>query len=87
MLQKMEAEIRFSNSTKVKPATAALVEHGFSVEISSWTLAGTVWIKARITTEPEPVTDPYTCPFPFLDRVEAIVAPFHGVVEAAGANA
>ena len=53
MLQEMQADILFLDPTDLSPATAALVERGFDVEVLDWVdpYGPTVWVDARITTD------------------------------------
>ena len=78
MPQKMEAEVLFLDPNDVGPGSAALVEHGFNVEVLDWVdpYGPTVWIKAQVTSE----LDEHR----FFDWVASIVEPLHGDVVEAG---
>jgi hypothetical protein len=78
MQRRMEAEILFLDPDDVGPGSAALVEHGFKVEVLDYIddYGPTVWIKAEVTSELGESR--------FLDWVHGIVEPLHGDVVEAG---
>jgi hypothetical protein len=78
-LNRMSAEIIFSNSADVNPTIAELVELDFDVEILEDCIddcGPAVWILASAITELNPAA--------FFDRVKTIVEPLGGWVVEAG---
>ena len=79
MLQRMIADIMFYDPNDVNPGSAALIEHGFDVEVRDDMIddySPAVWIWARITTD--------VAEDRFLHWVQSIVGPMHGDVSEAG---
>jgi hypothetical protein len=78
MLQRMEAVVLFYSPSDLGPGTAALVEHGFEVEVLDYIddYGPAIWIKAKVASE----LDVHR----FSDWVQSIVEPLHGDVEEAG---
>ena len=75
MLQRVDADIMFLDPNDVSSGSAALIEHGFDVEVlDDWIddYGPAVWVRACITTD---VTAGR-----LLDWVQNIVGPFNGDV-------
>jgi hypothetical protein len=53
MLQRMEAVVLFYSPSDLDPGTAALVEHGFEVEVLDYIddYGPAIWIKAKVASE------------------------------------
>ena len=79
MLERMQADLLFLDPNDVSEGSAALIEHGFDVEVlDDWIddYGPTIFIRARITTN---VTED-----DFFDWVQSIVEPLHGDVMETG---
>ena len=79
MLQRMVADVMFLDPNDLGPGSAALIEHGFDVEVrDDWIdpYGPAVWIWARITTD--------VAEDRFLRWVQSIVEPLNGDVSEAG---
>jgi hypothetical protein len=81
MLRRMETDVMFLDPNDVNEGSAALIEHGFDVEVlegDDWIdpYGPAVWIRARITTD--------VAEDRFLDWVMSIVGPLNGDVSEAG---
>jgi hypothetical protein len=78
-LQRMDAEILFLDPNDVSSGSAALIEHGFDVEVLDDRIddyGPAMWIQARITTD--------VAEDDFFDWVESVVNPLRGDVLEAG---
>jgi hypothetical protein len=79
MLRRMEAEILFHDPNDVDPGGAALVDHGFEVEVLVDRIddySPAVWINAKVASTLDGGS--------FFDFVQDIVTPFNGEVLEAG---